>query len=142
MYAQIAEAWSYLDLLILNASGGLEKDKPKDYATRLNRDAQFRLVENALPFMPSGGRIVFVTSHLAHFSGTKPVAGVYEPVARSKRAGEDALRAMIPELACRGISFAVVSGDLIEGTITSRLLQRANHGLIEDRRREVRWLTE
>jgi hypothetical protein len=58
----------------------------------------------------------------------------YEPVALSKRAGEDALRDMIPELAERGIGFVVVSGDMIEGTITATLLERANPGAIDARK--------
>jgi NAD(P)-dependent dehydrogenase (short-subunit alcohol dehydrogenase family) len=136
-FDQIRAAWSHLDILILNASGGLEKDKPADYAMKLNLDAQVSLVHAALPLMPSGGRIVFVTSHLAHFSATRHVYEGYEPVAQSKRAGEDAIRAMIPALTDRGIRLVVVSGDLIEGTITPRLLQRQNPGLIEDRRQEA-----
>lgn len=136
-FVSIDEAWGHLDLLILNASGGLEKDKAVDYAMRLNLNAQLNLVEAALPLMPRGGRIVFVTSHLAHFCETRPVYGGYEAVARSKRAGEDALRGMIPTFVDRGICFVVVSGDLIEGTITPKLLQRANPGLIEERRKEA-----
>jgi 3-oxoacyl-[acyl-carrier protein] reductase len=87
--------------------------------------------------MRSGGRVIFVTSHLAHFCDTKPVYDGYEPVARSKKAGEVALRAMIPQLEQRGVWLVVVSGDLIEGTITPKLLQRASPGLIEERRREA-----
>ncbi|HTF72562.1 MAG TPA: SDR family oxidoreductase [Edaphobacter sp.] len=136
-FTQVAEAWSHLDLLILNASDGLEKDKPADYAMRLNLDAQVNLVNAALPLMRSGGRVIFVTSHLAHFCDTKPVYDGYEPVARSKNAGEVALRAMIPQLEQRGVRLVVVSGDLIEGTITPKLLQRASPGLIEERRREA-----
>jgi len=41
-----------------------------DYAMRLNLAAQINLVNGALPRMSVGGRIVFVTSHLAHFYGT------------------------------------------------------------------------
>ncbi len=58
----------------------------------------------------------------------------YEPVALSKRAGEDALRELIPALAEKGIGFTVVSGDMIEGTITATLLERANPGAIAERR--------
>ena len=126
-----------LDFLILNASGGLEKDKPADYATRINVTAQTRIVDLALPLMPTHGRIVFVTSHMAHFHGQKPVYDPYEPVAASKKAGEQALRARIPELMARGISLVVVSGDVIEGTITPRLLERARPGLIEARRAQA-----
>jgi hypothetical protein len=55
-------------------------------------------------------------------------------VALSKRAGEDALREMIPLLEARGIGFTVVSGDMIEGTITATLLERANPGAISARK--------
>jgi hypothetical protein len=58
----------------------------------------------------------------------------YEPVARSKRAGEDALRELQPELAAAGVELVVVSGDMIEGTITATLLERANPGAISSRR--------
>ncbi|CWB43916.1 short chain dehydrogenase [Streptococcus pneumoniae] len=58
----------------------------------------------------------------------------YEPVARSKRAGEDALRERIPAFAEKGVGFVVVSGDMIEGTITATLLDRAEPGAIEARR--------
>ena len=61
----------------------------------------------------------------------------YEAVAKSKRAGEDSLRAYAKELSARGISLVIVSGDLIEGTITPRLLQRQVPGLIEARRQEA-----
>ncbi|HEX9996962.1 MAG TPA: SDR family oxidoreductase [Abditibacterium sp.] len=134
---QIASGAGGIDLLILNASGGLEKDKPADYAMNLNLRAQNRLVDLALPLMKSGGRIVFVTSHLAHFHGEKPVYAAYEAVAASKKAGENALRARIPELAAQNISLIVVSGDLIEGTITPKLMERQNRGFIEARRTQA-----
>lgn len=134
MMAEVERAFGRLDLLVLNASGGLERGKPPDYPMLLNRDAQLQAVELALPLMPSGGRIVFVTSHLAHFHSDEPVLPEYEPVAASKRAGEVALRQRIQQLEERGVSLVVVSGDLIEGTITPKLLQRARPGLIEERR--------
>jgi 3-oxoacyl-[acyl-carrier protein] reductase len=136
-FDEISKAWGHLDILVLNASGGLEKDKPADYAMTLNLDAQVNLVNGALPLMGRGGRIVFVTSHLAHFSETKPVYDGYAPVAKSKKAGEDAIRSMMPKFAESGIDLVVVSGDLIEGTITPKLLQRQSPGLIEERRREA-----
>ena len=136
-FDQIKNAWTHLDILVLNASGGLEKDKAADYAMTLNLDAQVNLVKGALPLMGRGGRIVFVTSHLAHFSETKPVYDYYAPVAKSKKAGEDAIRSMMPKFEELGIRLVVVSGDLIEGTITPKLLQRQSPGLIEARRIEA-----
>ena len=128
------ESFGGLDLLVLNASGGMEKDLGEDYAMRLNRDAQVAALEAGLAHLPAGGRVVFVTSHQAHFIKTTPTMPEYEQVALSKRAGEDALRDMIPQLAERGIEFVVVSGDMIEGTITATLLERARPGAIESRR--------
>jgi NAD(P)-dependent dehydrogenase (short-subunit alcohol dehydrogenase family) len=49
---------------------GLEHGKAADYAMRLNLAAKINLVNSALPLMNVGRRIVFVTSHLAHFYGT------------------------------------------------------------------------
>lgn len=88
----------------------------------------------ALPLLSEGSRVVFVTSHQAHFVETTATMPEYEPVARSKRAGEDALRAIIPQLEDVGIGFVVVSGDMIEGTMTATLLERANPGAISARK--------
>ena len=115
----------------------MERDADPGYALRLNRDAQLNLVQQAMGLMPPGSRIVFVTSHQAHFYGQHTVVDAYEPVAQSKRAGEDALRAQIPELSARGIDLTVVSGDMIEGTITVILLDRAEPGIVNDRREHV-----
>ncbi|MFB2771957.1 SDR family oxidoreductase [Pelatocladus sp. BLCC-F211] len=133
----VSTHFARLDLLILNASGGLEKDKSADYAMQLNLTAQERMVDAATPLMQAGGRIIFVTSHLAHFYKQKPVYKVYEPVAASKYAGEQALRNRIPELSNNGVSLVVVSGDLIEGTITPKLMERSDRGLISTRREQV-----
>lgn len=137
MMDAIREEFGGLDILVLNASGGMEGGMAEDYALQLNRDAQLSVLEAALPLMAEGGRVVFVTSHQAHFINTTPTMPEYEPVARSKRAGEDALRERIPALAERGIEFVVVSGDMIEGTVTATLLNRLNPGAIEERREQA-----
>lgn len=126
-----------LDVLVLNASGGMETSMGEDYALRLNRDAQVNMLQAAAEVMPAGSRVVFVTSHQAHFIRTVPTMPEYEPVALSKRAGEDALRELLPELEAKGISLVVVSGDMIEGTVTATLLDRARPGAIEARRAEA-----
>ncbi len=137
MFAVVEKDWGGLDLLVLNASGGMETGMGDDYAMKLNRDAQINVLEAALPLMPPGSRVVFVTSHQAHFVGTAETMPSYLPVALSKRAGEDALRARGDELDAKGIGFVVVSGDMIEGTITATLLERAQPGAIESRREEA-----
>jgi hypothetical protein len=53
---------------------------------------------------------------------------------KAKRAGETALRARQPALAERGVRLLVVIGDLVEGTISPRLLERMARGLAAGRR--------
>lgn len=134
MFAAVKDEFGTLDILVLNASGGMESGMAEDYALKLNRDAQVGALQAALPLLSDDSRVVFVTSHQAHFIRTTPTMPEYEPVALSKRAGEDALRELIPSLAEKGIGFTVVSGDMIEGTITATLLERANPGAIAQRR--------
>lgn len=133
MWGLVDEACGRVDTLVLNASGGLERGRPAGYAMEINHDAQLRTVDAFLPLMSPGGCIVFVTSHWAHFYGRRAVLREYLPIARSKKAGEDALRARIPEMDARGIRLAVVSGDLIEGTVTQKLLECARPGVMAGR---------
>jgi nucleoside-diphosphate-sugar epimerase len=126
MFQTVADAW-----------GGMEGGMAEDYALQLNRDAQVRALETALPLLAEGARVVFVTSHQAHFIHTVPTMPEYQKVAESKRAGEDALRERIPQLDAAGVGFVVVSGDMIEGTITATLLDRARPGAIDARREDA-----
>ncbi len=137
LFQQVASWGSHLDILVLNASGGMERDlvaNDPDYPMHINRDAQLALVQAALPLLRPSGVIVFVTSHWAHLYGKMQQIPAYEPVAESKYAGEQALRALQPDLDGRGVRLLVVTGDLIEGTITPKLLERAAPGLIDHRR--------
>ena len=134
LFGQIGGWRGRIDALVLNASGGLERDllaADPAYPTRINRDAQLDLLDGALPLLGPGSTVLFVTSHWAHLYGTVEQLPAYEPVARSKHAGERALRDRLPELQRRGIRLLVVTGDLIEGTITPKLLDRAAPGSIE-----------
>jgi NAD(P)-dependent dehydrogenase (short-subunit alcohol dehydrogenase family) len=136
-FAAEVRAWRpKVDLLVLNASGGLERDllaADPEYPMRINRDAQLASLDALLPALATGASVVHVTSHWAHLYGAVPQLPDYEPVARSKHAGEQALRARIGDLAGRGIRLLVVTGDLVEGTITARLLERRARGLQEAR---------
>ncbi len=133
MFNEIRSTLGGLDVLILNASGGMESGMAPDYAMTLNRDAQVAVLRGALDLLSPNARVIFVTSHQAHFIRTTPTMPEYEPVATSKRAGEDALRTFLPELAARKVEFVVVSGDMIEGTITATLLERARPGVLSSR---------
>jgi NAD(P)-dependent dehydrogenase (short-subunit alcohol dehydrogenase family) len=134
-----AATWGrgWLDVLVLNASGGLEREMVAAdplYPQRINRDAQVALVEAAIPIMPAGSTIVFVTSHWAHLYGRVEQIPAYEAVASTKYAGEMALRAQQDALSAADIRLLVVTGDLIEGTITPKLLERVTPGLAGARR--------
>jgi NAD(P)-dependent dehydrogenase (short-subunit alcohol dehydrogenase family) len=128
MIESIAARFGRLDTLILNASGGLELGADPGYAMRLNRDAQRRLALLATPLIPAGGRIVFVTSHQAHFFPHKAVPKGQTAVAASRWAGETALYAMRSEFRRAGVHLTVVSGDMIDATFAVRLLQRRDPG--------------
>ena len=136
-FAAAVRAWRpRVDLLVLNASGGLERDlvaADPEYPMRINRDAQLATLDALLTALPAGATIVFVTSHWAHLYGEVPQLPDYEPVARSKHAGEQALRGRVGELAGRGIRLLVVTGDLVEGSITARLLERRSRALHDAR---------
>jgi len=49
MFEGVPTEWGGLDILVLNASGGMESGMGEDYALRLNRDAQVNVLEAALP---------------------------------------------------------------------------------------------
>ncbi len=101
-----------------------------DYPMHINRDAQLRFVDAALPLLARHSTITLVTSHRAHLYGQMEQLPAYEPV----YAGEQALRARQEEFAARDIRLLVVTGDLIEGTITPKLLERTAPGLLQQRR--------
>jgi len=139
-FAAAMRAWRpSVDALILNASGGLERDlvaADPEYPMRINRDAQLATLDALLPLLREGATVIHVTSHWAHLYGTVPQLPDYEPVARSKHAGEEALRARIDDLSRRDVRLLVVSGDLVEGTITAKLLERRSRGLHDARGRD------
>ena len=81
----------------------MESGMADDYAMQLNRDAQVNVLDGrAAAARTTEPRVVFVTSHQAHFIRTIETMPEYLPVALSKRAGEDALRERIPALADDG----------------------------------------
>ncbi|MCF8569942.1 SDR family oxidoreductase [Gordonia sp. HY002] len=137
MLCTITKAHGGIDGLVLNASGGLERGTPDDYPMAINRDAQAHLLDAALPHLRATGRVVFVTSHQAHFVDRHEVPKDYEPVAVSKRAGEDVIRERLPVLLGADVGLSIVSGDMIEGTIIVRLLERRDPNAVDARRSRV-----
>src|SRR5919201_2070304 len=120
MLARVRAELGRLDVLVLNASGGMERDlvaDDPDYPMRVNRDGPLDLVGRARPLMGPGSVVIHVTSHLAYLYGRVEQIPEYEPVAA-------------------GVRLAVVSGDLIEDTIVPQLMERRRPGTIE-----ARWRT-
>ncbi|MEO8971240.1 MAG: SDR family oxidoreductase [Ktedonobacteraceae bacterium] len=140
LFATLKKWTEHIDLLVLNASGGLERNlvaADPDYPLHINRDAQIATLNSALPCMPAGSTIIFVTSHWAHMYGKVQDLPAYSTIAESKHAGEQAIRLRQHELMERGIRLIVVTGDLIEGTITPKLLERAAPGMTKDRQQTI-----
>lgn len=126
-----------IDAVVLNASGGLEAGKGLSYALALNCFAQIALVSALIPRCDDGLAIIYVTSHGAHFYPGNPVLPIYERVAQSKQRGEQTLRRMVSLASSRRPNLRVVSGDIIEGTTTAMLLDRAVPGFVARRKRQV-----
>lgn len=126
MIDTIADRFGRLDAVILNASVGPGSGVDLGYAKRLNRDAQRRIALKTVPLMPVGGRIVFVTSHAAHFFPHRAVPKGQTVVAASKWAGETALYALRSEFRRAGVHFTVVSGDAGDGAFAGAIVNTAN----------------
>lgn len=126
MIDTIADRFGRLDAVILNASVGPASGADLGYAKRLNRDAQRRIALKTVPLMPAGGRIVFVTSHAAHFFPHRAVPKGQTAVAASKWAGETALYALRSEFRRAGVHFTVVSGDAGDHTFAGAIAKAAN----------------
>jgi NAD(P)-dependent dehydrogenase (short-subunit alcohol dehydrogenase family) len=126
MIDTIAAKFGRLDTVILNASVGAELGTHPGYAGRRNREAQRRLALMAVPLMPAGARIVFVTSHQAHFYPYKAVPKGFTAAAASKRAGEATLHAMRPEFHRAGVHLTVVAGDMVDEDFAGAIVTAAN----------------
>jgi NAD(P)-dependent dehydrogenase (short-subunit alcohol dehydrogenase family) len=73
MVDAIAVRFGRLDTVVLNASGDVELGADAGDSMRRYRDAHRRLTRLAIPLMPIGGHVVFVTNHQAHFYPNKAV---------------------------------------------------------------------
>ena len=103
----------------------------EDYALQLNRDAQVNVLETRAAAARRRAPASCSSRATRRTSSAPPRRCPSTCRSRCrKRAGEDALRELHPGARGRGIGFVVVSGDMIEGTITATLLERANPGAI------------
>ena len=103
----VAAEHGRLDALVLDASECLSL--AGDHTSALHA---FR---EAMSLMAPGARIVYVTSHQAHFYPHKAVPKGCTAAVASMRAGETALYATRSQFGRRGIHLSVVSGERPEG---------------------------
>jgi len=128
------------DAAVLNASGGLQAGEDLPYAMAINCYALVTLATAVVPLCTPGANVVYVTSHGAHFYYHQPVMPLYAHVAFSKQSGEQCLRRMGALFTRHQTRLHIVSGDIIEGTSTASLIDRAIPGFLRRRRQQVGWL--
>lgn len=130
-------AFGPYNAVILNASGGLEPDKDLPYAMAINCYASVALATAALPHCIGESNLIYVTSHSAHFYYHQPVLPSYAHVALSRQAGEQCLRRMSDMFARHNVRLHIISGDIVEGTITASLMDKQAPGFLRRRREQV-----
>jgi 3-oxoacyl-[acyl-carrier protein] reductase len=136
-FAWLSQEVDHVTAFVLSASGGLEPGRGPQYAHEINVVAQERLLRYTLPLIRATTRIIFLTSHEAHFYGRKAPYPAYEKIAATKREGEDAVLAQAVAVASRGGVINVVSADIVEGTATAKLLAFKDGQVLEKRREAV-----
>lgn len=120
-----------IDFLVLNAAGGLEQDKPSDYAETINIVAQHELATALLPYMRPGGVIAYTTSKWARAYGSVEQPPGYPPIARTKYESEIQFQERVPEFAEHGVRLVVVSADLTKDTAAYNMLRLTSRDYIE-----------
>jgi NAD(P)-dependent dehydrogenase (short-subunit alcohol dehydrogenase family) len=130
-------AYEPYNAIVLSANGGLEPGKDLPYAMALNCYAPVALATAAMPLCAPDANVIYVTSHGAHFYYHQPVLPLYAHVALSMQSGEQCLRRMSDLFARHQARLHVVSSDIIEGTTTASLIDRAIPGFLRRRREQV-----
>lgn len=118
--------------LILSAATGF--GRPIKEARVMNVDRQMQTVETFLPHLAEGAVIAYLTSNPAHrwhtLENPQKQLGPYNSVAQTKNETGQILRSRTAEFAKRGIRFAEVVGNVLEGTFISRVLKGRYKGLL------------
>ncbi|MCL5432916.1 MAG: SDR family oxidoreductase [Patescibacteria group bacterium] len=123
-----------VDILVLNASGGLEKGKTDNWAEVINIDAQKGMIQDLMGLMAPRSKIIYLTSEYSERYGKVEQPPGYEPVARTKYLFEQNLKEQIEELEKRGIKVGIVSAAIIKDTATFYLFQRHSPEWLEKMR--------
>lgn len=112
LVAGAVEAFGHIDVLVANAGvmpmRSVEDTTEEDFDSTfaINVKGPYFLVQKALPHMPSGGRVVFLSSSVATFSSVQPSYLLYSA---TKGAVEQMTRLMAKDLAKKGINVNCVA---------------------------------
>ncbi len=115
MFAEIAERFGRLDILINNAASGVARSALEldtrgwDWTMDVNARACLLCAQRAVPLMKNGGKMVGISS-----LGSRLAWPIYTAVGVSKAALEALTRYLAIELAPRGISVNAVSAAAVE----------------------------
>ena len=115
LYAEFRKHFDHLDILVSNAASGVLKPtvemtlKHWRWCLETNALALNLLTQRALPLMPSGGRIVAMSS-----LGASRAMPNYGFIGASKAALEALARALAQELGPRGFRVNVVSAGVVD----------------------------
>jgi len=115
MFAEISREFSRLDILVSNAASGVLKpaleltERHWNWAMDINARALLTLVQQGLPLMARGSRIMAVSS-----LGSVRAIENYTTVGASKAALESLVRHLAVELGSRGINVNTISAGAVD----------------------------
>jgi len=115
MFAAITEGFDHLDILVSNAASGVLKpaleltERHWNWAMDINARALLTLVQQGLPLMGRGSRVVAVSS-----LGSVRAIENYTTVGASKAALESLVRHLAVELGPRGINVNTISAGAVD----------------------------
>ena len=115
MFETIRQEFGSLDVLVSNAASGVLKpaleltERHWDWAMDINAKALLGLVQNGLPLMKTGARVIAVSS-----LGSVRAIRNYTTVGASKAALESLVRHLAVELGPRGIRVNTVSAGAVD----------------------------
>lgn len=115
MFAEIARDFGRLDILVSNAASGVLKpaleltERHWNWAMDINARALLTLVQQGLPLMARGSRIIAVSS-----LGSVRAIENYTTVGASKAALESLVRHLAVELGSRGINVNTISAGAVD----------------------------
>ena len=115
MFAEIGREFSRLDILVSNAASGVLKpaleltERHWNWAMDINARALLTLVQQGLPLMQRGSRVIAVSS-----LGSVRAIENYTTVGASKAALESLVRHLAVELGSRGINVNTISAGAVD----------------------------